>query len=296
MSSLKESEEQTSPPATPLSLGLGLERSSVELSAPNREQINQTGNYMFSQKKKNSPERAFSVLAELVVPINGVFVPLDGVPGRGAHAASAAAATGGLAVLVWRVRAGGGGGCCGRRQVHGLQGAGGVVVVVVVVRVSVHAAHALQPVGVGTQTHVEEQAESRGKTKEKEKKKKKKKKKVPFLRTRCAIGPVAAPGLQVTPAGQSTHPTPRYRSVNQVSAPLSTGTDRPNDRDTPATKTHEPGQTLSCSRPPEQPTTEPTTQPTDRSVQQAKIRSGYIHTKNVREEVGGGVEGWGWTK
>jgi len=103
---------------------------------------------MFSQKKKNSSERAFSVLAELIVPINGVFVPLDGVPDRGAHAASAAATAAagvgvGLAVLVWRVRAGGGGGCSGRRQVHGLQGAGGVVVVV---RVSVHAAHALQPV------------------------------------------------------------------------------------------------------------------------------------------------------
>lgn len=37
-----------------------------------------------------------------------------------------------------------------------------------------------------------------------------------FLRTRCAIGPGSPSGLQVTPAGQNTHPPPRYRSVNHL--------------------------------------------------------------------------------
>lgn len=74
------------------------------------------------------------------LPVNGVFVPLDGVPGCGGHVA--AAAVGGLGVLVWRVGGGGGGG-----QVNGLQGTCSCSGVRVVVgRVSIHPPHHLQPV------------------------------------------------------------------------------------------------------------------------------------------------------
>ena len=43
-----------------------------------------------------------------------------------------------------------------------------------------------------------------------------------FLRTRCAMGPVAPPGPQLTPAGQNTHPTLRNRSADQL-IPCCTG-------------------------------------------------------------------------
>lgn len=74
------------------------------------------------------------------LPVNSVFVPLDGVPGCGGHVA--ATAVGGLGILVWRVGGGGGGG-----QVNRLQGTCSCSGVRVVVgRVSIHPTHHLQPV------------------------------------------------------------------------------------------------------------------------------------------------------
>lgn len=63
-----------------------------------------------------------------LVPVNGVFVPLDGICSRGRNAAAA------VGELVWSERSGSG-------QVYGMQGA-----VVVMVRVSIHPSHWLQPV------------------------------------------------------------------------------------------------------------------------------------------------------
>lgn len=106
---------------------------------PNRSIKHETTqrNY-FLQRKKTVPKELS--VSKLIVPINGVFVPLGGVPSCGGHAA---AAVGGLAVLVWRVRTGGG----GSSQVHGLQRAGGGgMVVVMVVWVSIHPTNPLQPV------------------------------------------------------------------------------------------------------------------------------------------------------
>lgn len=83
----------------------------------------------------------FYSVSKLIIPINGVFVPLDGVPGCGSHAA---AGVGGLGVLVWRVWTSGSG---GGSQVNGLQRAGSSsMVVVMVVWVSIHPTHPLQPV------------------------------------------------------------------------------------------------------------------------------------------------------
>lgn len=96
----------------------------------------------------------FHRVSELILPINGVFVSLDGVAGNRAAATTttAAAAVGGLGVLVWREGP--------SRQVDGLQGAVvGVGMVVVVVGVTVHPTHPVQPV-VG-QVFVLEREDSR---------------------------------------------------------------------------------------------------------------------------------------
>lgn len=83
----------------------------------------------------------FYSVSKLIIPINGIFVSLDGVPGCGSHAA---AGVGGLGVLVWRVWTSGGG---GSGQVHSLQRAGSSgMVVVMVVWVSIYPTHPLQPV------------------------------------------------------------------------------------------------------------------------------------------------------
>lgn len=82
----------------------------------------------------------FYSVNKVIIPINGVFVPLDGVPSCGGHAV---VGVGGLGVLVWRVLTSSG--SCS--QVHSLQRAGSSgMVVVMVVWVSVHPTHPLQPI------------------------------------------------------------------------------------------------------------------------------------------------------
>lgn len=72
----------------------------------------------------------FYRVSELILPINGVFVPVS----------NAAVGVGGLGILVRTVRP--------SSQVDGLQRAssGGVVVVMVEVGVSIHTTHPVQPV------------------------------------------------------------------------------------------------------------------------------------------------------